>query len=48
MEKQIKIQIENQGFTVLKGLITNQECENYKKLLERDYRKFADSYAKSN
>jgi len=48
MEKQIKIQIENQGFTVLKGLITNQECENYKKLLERDYRKFADYYAKSN
>jgi ectoine hydroxylase-related dioxygenase (phytanoyl-CoA dioxygenase family) len=48
MEKQIEKQIENQGYTVLKSLITLEECENYKRLLERDYQKFANSYAKSN
>jgi len=39
-------QIKVNGFTILKDLISEQECDHYKKLLEMDYDKYSPLYSK--
>tara|TARA_B110000093_G_scaffold72323_1_gene78650 strand:- start:10841 stop:11656 length:816 start_codon:yes stop_codon:yes gene_type:complete len=43
----LKKQIEELGYVLLPNLITAQECENYKELLERDFKKYSPSHAGS-
>ena len=40
-----KKQFDTEGFTVLSNLITAEQCEYYKALLEKDYQRFAPFYA---
>ncbi len=43
----VKDQIEKLGYTLLPNLISASECDRYKQLLERDYRKYSSSHANS-
>lgn len=41
------IQVKEQGCVVLENVLTEQDCEMYKSMLNRDYKKYATKYAKS-
>jgi len=41
-------QINTLGYAILESIITPQECEQYKVLLERDYDKYSPLYASNN
>lgn len=41
-------QINNDGYAVIPSLISATECESYKKLLEQDYRNYANLYCDAN
>jgi len=41
------IQVKEQGYVVLENVLTEQDCEMYKSMLNRDYKKYATKYAKS-
>lgn len=43
-----KEQIDKLGYVVLPDLISPEECDKYKKLLERDFVKYAPHYASNN
>tara|TARA_B110001454_G_C12706986_1_gene429039 strand:- start:1135 stop:1956 length:822 start_codon:yes stop_codon:yes gene_type:complete len=40
-------QIKNQGYTILENVLTEQECELYKSMLNRDHKKYSPKHIKS-
>ena len=41
-------QIKKQGYAILENVLTEQECEMYKSMLNRDYKKYSPKHNKSN